>query len=434
MQGLARKSERSVFLTHQIEQVDKPAIHKLFADLMFSVEPLYDRTKRNRFVNAREALFARNRVALDSGGFGFLLGRMKQVPSPHETVEVYKSFGYRPGDFLMQLDLPPSYSMPREERMDLILKSASYYHEMRTELGGNVLPVVHGWTAQEISTSLDVLTDPDKTATPSYLTANKVYAVGSFATGGKPRRKAPGKERVAVGSFLSVSGKPNVMKSLKTPSKKVAVGSYVAKIPLKETVATPGAEADHVIMKVPREVIYDRLVTAFQVLKDKEIFCLGGSSINTLHMIFLLGAKYIDGASWRLAARMWRIYIPELGEYCVGTKRTAKRLDDKAVGVMRKWYTSSPLRDIPFSEFLEKLPGHGAECSDMRAVWNAYVVKVEERIANDYATNPDAYVEYLRRRWENSAWWTTILNFVWRRVKSPYVQEDLTVYLKKGVA
>jgi len=395
----------TVFLTHNIEQLDKPAVHKVFDKLMFSVERLYT----NGYLKYRGFRGRINgRVAYDSGGFAFLLGKIKRPPDPKLTVAIYRTLGFNHKDFLIQLDLPPQYYMCKYERIRLIYESAKNYHIMVNELGSNVLGVVHGWDLEELKLSLELLRDPDKICLGTYLPVTKVYA----------------HKYIGLGSF-----------AVKTvlPEKLVGLGSYAnTKNSIawsRKTVATPSANAEKVLQRVPKKVVYERLVMAFNLLRDYQVFCLGGSGPNTAHLIFYLGAKYIDGSSWRLAAKLWRIYVPELGEFSVGKKRIAKRLNDKAVQVVKEYYYDSPLKDVPFHEFLSKIRQNGTESFLLRALWNAYVMKVEEQIANQYSNDPDKYYRYLKRRWENSPWKRT-LEFVAKRIKQPYVQSKLTVFLK----
>ena len=387
----------SIFLTHNIDQLDKPAVFKIFNRLMFSIEKLYTRNHL-KLKGFRERINSVKQVAYDSGGFSFLLGKIKQPPDPKVTVAIYKALGFREKDFLVQLDLPPQYYMSKNERLRLIYESAKNYHIMVSELGSNVLGVVHGWDVEELKLSLELLRDPDKVALGTYFPVTKVYA----------------HKYIGLGSF-----------AVKTvlPEKSVELGP-------RKTVATPSANAEKVLQRVPKKVVYERLVTAFNLLRDYHVFCLGGSGPNTAHLIFFLGAKYIDGSSWRLAAKLWRIYVPHLGEFSVGVKRIAKRLNDKAIEVMKEYYYDSPLKDIPFHVFLGKIRQNGSEAFILRALWNAYVMKVEEQIANQYSNDPDRYYKYLCRRWENSPWKRN-LEFVVKRIKQPYVQTKLTVFIKK---
>ena len=395
-----------VFLTHNIEQLDKPAVHRIFDKLMFSVEKLYT----NGYLKYRGFRSKINgRVAYDSGGFAFLLGKIKRPPDPKFTVAIYRTLGFSEEDFLVQLDLPPQYYMSKDERIKLIYESARNYHIMASELGSNVLGVVHGWDAEELKLSLELLTNPDKVALGTYFPVTKVYA----------------HKYIGLGSFAVKTVLPE--KTVATPSC-LAESKTLIKSGTK-IIATHSGSAEKVLQRVPKKAVYERLVTAFNLLRDYEVFCLGGSGPNTAHLIFYLGAKFIDGSSWRLAAKLWRIYVPELGEFSVGKKRIAKRLNDKAINVIREYYYDSPLKDVPFNVFLSKIKENGTEAFLMRALWNAFVMKIEESIANEFSNDPDRYFKYLMNRWNNSPWKRT-LEFVSRRIKQSYVQSKLTVFLK----
>ena len=196
----------------------------------------------------------------------------------------------------------------------------------------------------------------------------------------------------------------------------------------KKSIATHSGSAEKVLQRVPKNVVYERLCIAMNMLRDREVFVLGGSGPNSAHLLFLLGGRYIDGASWRLAAKLWRIYVPELGEFSVGRKRIAKRLNEEAIKVMREYYKDS-LFGISFEEFLKRISARSGGF-ELRALWNAYILKIEEAIANEYANDPDRYYHYLKRRWANSPYWRRVLEFCWKRIKRPYVQDRLDVYLK----
>ncbi len=375
----------------------------LFDDLMFSVEVCYSSARR--FVNFRKSLNV-SRLAYDSGGFAFLLGKIKQPPNPLRTCQIYRLLGYCDNDFLIQLDLPPQYYMSKRDRLQLIRKSAEFYWIMINELKtNNLLGVVHGWTEDELELSLELLNDPDRLCLGGNLSTMKVYAHDYI------------QKSIALGSY-------NVKAVL--PEKPIALGSYAN---TKNSIAWSKRKS-HVFKRVPRDVVYDRLATAMNMLRDDhEVFVLGGSGPNTVHLLFFLGARYVDGASWRLAAKLWRIYIPHLGEFSVGKKRIAKRLNDRAVSVMKDYFNSSPLNSMSFSEFLKKISSESGGF-ELRALWNAYALKIEEQIANEYANDPDRYFTYLRKRWSNSPYWRKILDFTWKRIKHPYVQSKLDIFLK----
>lgn len=378
--GVLGCGRRLVFLTHCLDQLDKPAVYRVFRELMFSVAPAYSNLKR--FAGLRRLLNG-NIIAYDSGGFQFLTGRLGR-PDPRRTVDVYKALGFTGRDFLIQLDLPPRPDMPPEERRRLIVRSAEFFHVMRGELP-NVLGVVHGWSREELEYSLSLLEDPDRIGLGSYF--SQTYAHGYL-------------QRVAVGSYTVT------------------------------TVATHSGSAEGVLFRVKRRVIFERLVTAMNLLRNRDVFLLGASNPNTFHLAFLLGARYADGSTWRLAAKMHVIFLPEKGRYSIGKKRVNKRLKDP--DLLKRYWKDSLFSDIPFEEWFSILKSGGRRGFEARALWNAWVMKCEEAIANEYVNDYDGYLKYLEKRWRDNSYWRSILRFVDRRVKSPYVREDLTVFLREG--
>jgi len=420
---------KTIFLTHNLEQLDRPALHKLFSDLMFSVEPCYNRC--SKYVNFRRQINI-NRIAYDSGGFAFLLGKIREPPNPKRTCQIYRLLGYTEWDFLVQLDLPPQYYMPREERIQLIKKSAEYYWMMHGELNTDrLLGVVHGWTEDELHLSLKLLEDPDELAVGCNFSTMKPYAHDyiqkRIALGSYNVKTVLAEKIVATPSCLSEmkglcpAGAPSI-------SKTIALGSYAG---TKNSIAWSKKKSNKVLQRVPKNVVFERLCVAMNMLRNREVFVLGGSGPNTAHLLFLLGGMYVDGASWRLAAKLWRIYVPGLGEFSVGRKKIAKRLNDEAIEVMKEHFNSSPLNTITFQEFLKKITSE-TKNFEWRALWNAYVLKIEEQIANQYANDPESYYKYLKKRWSNSPYWRKILEYCWRRTIKPYVQTKLTVFIKSS--
>jgi len=334
-------------------------IADIFNDLMFSVVPAYLNVKR--FVNYREKLNGK-RIAYDSGGYHFLIGKIKQPPNPYRTIEIYEKLGYTNNDFLIQLDLPPAYFKPKHERLQLIRKSAEFYHIMLRKI--KVLGVVHGWEEDELQYSLDLLESENK----------------------------------------------------------IAAGTYAA----TSVIASHAGQAEMVLQRTPRKVIFERLVNISYLLKNYEIFMLGCSNPNIIHIAFLLGVKFTDGGSWRLAAAHHVIFIPEHGRFSIGKKRISKRLTD--FSLLKKYYCESPF-EVSFNDFVQMLRSD----FKVRALWNAWVLKYEEKIANEFATDPDKYHKYLYKRFEKSKFWSQVLRFVWSKYKQKYVQTDLRIFLKHPI-
>ncbi|RLI73696.1 hypothetical protein DRP04_15475, partial [Archaeoglobales archaeon] len=147
MSGLSQEAAKEciVFLSHQVECVGKrPYIEDYFNELLFSVVPFYRYTNGEGF---RNKFGSNHRLVYDSGGFQFLVGKLKN-PDPLKTVAIYKKMGYTDKDILIQLDLPPVYHQSHEERCRLIRKSAKFYHIMSKHVP--VIPVIHGWTLEEL--------------------------------------------------------------------------------------------------------------------------------------------------------------------------------------------------------------------------------------------------------------------------------------------
>jgi len=386
--------KKTIFLTNNLEDelLDKRSVSKLSNELMFSVAPAY--RSPSRFVNVRRR-FDGKKIAYDSGGFSFLIGKLKEPPDPRRTALVYRVLGFTENDFLIQLDLPPGFNMPKEQRLALIRKSAQFYHVMVNELkGATVLPVVHGWSEDEILESLSLVMDGDK---------------------------------LTVGSFTTSMG---VVWPAKVAAEKMAVGTYAA----SSVIATHGGQAERVLQRAPRDIVFRRLATALNILRKhaEEIFVLGASNINTTHLAFLLGARYTDGSAWRLAAMLHVIFVVELGRFSIGEKRISKPLNEVALAKMHEvWkHPLNPFKDMSIEEFLAKARQNNTEGFTYRALWNAFQLKLEEEIANQYACNPDGYLKYLKKRWQNNSFWRSVLKLVQQQSKL-YVQPSLEIFLKQ---
>ena len=70
---------RLIFLTHHVDDLGC-VLHECFTELMLSVEPLYSR-RLSAYQGLRREIPSR-RVAYDSGGFTFLIGRAKGPLTP----------------------------------------------------------------------------------------------------------------------------------------------------------------------------------------------------------------------------------------------------------------------------------------------------------------------------------------------------------------
>lgn len=104
-----------------------------------------------------------------------------------------------------------------------------------------------------------------------------------------------------------------------------------------------------------------------------------------------------------------------------------------------------PFSGMPVDDFLElghmNVKGYydtvdkkewPAKPFDLRALHNAWVLKArEEVIANEYGNDPERYYKYLKqRRFKGHPQLTRRLERIWKLIRRPYVQTDLTVYLK----
>ena len=58
-------------------------------------------------------------------------------------------------------------------------------------------------------------------------------------------------------------------------------------------------------------------------------------------------------------------------------------------------------------------------------------MKVKEEVANEFANDPDAYYKYLKnKRFRRHPILRKRLEKLWGYMHRPYVQQDVTVYLK----
>ncbi len=140
---------KSVFLSTPLSEYNLVVD---FDNLLFSVIDAYESTVRyNRF---RKRLNG-SRICYDSGGFQLLMGTKSQL-DPMRTLRVYENLGYEDHDLLLQLDVPPNPRTSRDEREQRIIQSARFFHVMY-EKNDRIIPVVHGWTEDELKLSLTSL-------------------------------------------------------------------------------------------------------------------------------------------------------------------------------------------------------------------------------------------------------------------------------------
>lgn len=472
---------KTIYLTDQVQ--GHPDIRDISKEIMFSVTNFYKSSQKAD--GYRKTFTDQHKLAEDSGGFQFLMGKLPiEKCDPMKTVEIYKRIGVTRKDFPIQLDLPPRYALSKQERIALIIKGAVFYHQMTKEIDWTI-PVVHGWTYEELSLSLSLIENPERLASGTFSGSaydwvmgklnsheprfkRKIVAAGSNIpltkrplavgawsiaqtatlrfTGGKTPRI------VGVGSYKATAEGINLFDSKK--AKAVAVGAMQqsGRFVLdeagsnKKTVATPGCAAEEHVQKTPQIVVWERLALVLNMFRDRELFMLGAASPNDQHMIFLGGARYGDTSAWRLKAYLAEIYVPGRGSVCIGHKGSPKPTDED-LEILRECLrdTTHPLSGMSLTRFLtigkmnmaewrETQPKNKWEIKpfDLRAKHNAWVLKWrEEVIANEYTADPDNYYIYLKyHRFKGKPNLLRKLEFLWRRFKRPYVQTGLELFLK----
>lgn len=221
---------KTIYLTDQV--TGHPNIKALSPHIMFSVADFYKKPETAE--NYRSIFTSQHRLAEDSGGFQFLMGKLPLKDcDPMKTVNIYKSIGVTRKDFPIQLDLPPRYSLNKEERLKLIVLSAKFYHAMVQEIDWTV-PVVHGWTYEELSLSLELVEDPDKLASGSK-SVRKVSAGTFFGSQydwvmGKLNSHSPrtfgGDAKSVLGVPASDGGHTYIIDHLDNKAKAVATGAF----------------------------------------------------------------------------------------------------------------------------------------------------------------------------------------------------------------
>lgn len=188
--------------------------------------------------------------------------------------------------------------------------------------------------------------------------------------------------------------------------------------------------------RVTMETIMDRLVMVIKKLEDKKVMCLGAGNPNFALILFTLGFKATDGCSWRRDAGYGRIYIfentPTFFRDGKEYKRSPARLPTNADYAFLD-YLLDEHKYYPFSGYeLDALKTLLTENSSARALHNAYVTKMEEWKANTFVNDPEGLYKYLKDRWTKvkSTYYLNILNYMWKKVQTKYVQDKLDIYLK----
>jgi len=163
-----------IFLTDQARHGGRTnGVVNLSKEIMISITDFYKKPEKANDFRKNYGMTKKHTAGLDSGGFSFLMGKFKmeqsellpcgiEVPvTAKNTIDLYKRMGVMKRDYPIQLDLPPRFDQAPDIRKQLITRSAGYYYEMASELPW-VIPVVHGWTKEEMEFNLEIITDPDK--------------------------------------------------------------------------------------------------------------------------------------------------------------------------------------------------------------------------------------------------------------------------------
>jgi len=350
--------------------------------VLHSIMPFYNKNPPKNFFSKWMGV----KKCYDSGGFSFLMGNVAEEQlNPDRTIKIYKRLGYEKDDILLQLDLPPYYFTNKEKRRALIDKNVDYYFYQKSKIE-NIIPIIHGWEKAELKYNLEKLN------------GNASKTIATCYNG----------NLVAIGSNLSLS-----------KNKQVAMGSYLATSKDKER-------------KVSFEKVLNHIYYALNVLKGYEVVVLGAGNINMSHILFSLGTKATDGCSWRIDAAFNRFYIPGKTpiSFFNGKRYTARKPDDEDFEILREIHQMEehPYSYLSFDEFLKRLKNK----STVRQYHNAFVLFLEEQIANEYENDPDKYFKYLEDRFQtySSKHHLKVLKFLHKRMKYPYVQMNLEVFIK----
>lgn len=288
----------------------------------------------------------------------------------------------------------------------------------------------------------------DRSNTPMVAAPKKRLAIGSFvasavgADGGAAIQ--PSKKKVALGSFVSSTTGPL--------GEKLAVGTFAA---------TATKPVGHLIAKteqpkVPRvsfNVIMDRIASALNFLKkDYEVFMLGGASPHMVHQIFMAGASWTDTSAWRIKGLMGEIYLwghsSGHNSFHIGYSTSSKKvsIDTEGINILKEYLEdpTHPLNGMTVHRFLKigymgmkqwrktwKKEEWEIRPGPLRMLHNAWVLKqVVEPVAKDYASAPDKYHKYLQKCLAPRPILSKRLDYLHNKLKYPYVQTDLEVYLK----
>jgi len=548
-----------IFLTDQARSNSRTnTVVELSREIMLSITDFYKAPEKANGFRETYGMTKKHTAGLDSGGFSFLMGRLRveeseilpcgiEVPATaKDTIDLYKRIGVLEKDYPIQLDLPPRFDQSPEIRKQLITRSAGYYYEMVGELPW-VIPVVHGWSQEEMEFNLELITDPDKArvamgtyaaetrgvwtmgnlnphkprglgvgsmkplhtsvdyrlytdnqanpdrekyiATPSpgridlgwdKPFVDKVKSRVATPAPGKvdvgiqspkttPMVAAPSKKKIALGTFISRAVGADGGAAI-NPSKKLAVGTFAASNtgplgeklavgtyaatatkPIRELLTYTKPEKKKKAQRVSFKTILDRIAMALNFLKeDYEVFMLGGASPHMIHQIFMSGAYWTDTSAWRIKALMAEIYLWEHStghnSFNIGHSKKNKKIDDEGVEILREYLRepTHPFSGMLVDRFLTigkmRMKEWRKTWDDnqwevkpfkLRAMHNAWVLKeVIEPVARDYATDPEGYHAYLQKCLEPRPILSKRLDYLYDKLRQPYIQTDLEVYLK----
>jgi len=221
------KKKVKIYLTDVLE--GRPNVRTMSREIMLGIFDFYKKPSKAEGYREKKLLSDWHRPAWDSGGFQYLMGKLPlSEADPMKTVDIYKKVGVTPKDLPIQLDLPPTYHMPSQDRLGLIHLSAEFYWRMVEEIP-YVIPVVHGWTYEELSASLELIEDPDKLAAGSNLATaarNKIGA-GAFLQSGRYVLNEAGnlkKKPIGSGAFMNVGG--TAVDNVTSNKSTLGVGSF----------------------------------------------------------------------------------------------------------------------------------------------------------------------------------------------------------------
>ena len=227
--------------------------------------------------------------------------------------------------------------------------------------------------------------------------------------------------------------------------KRVAAGSNIA-TQINDTITKRNQKKES--KRAPRKIVLNRLAILGNMLSEisDEFFFLGAGSTNTMHLCFLAGASAVDSSSWRISAYLGVIFLPGIGNIAIGQKNTARRLKPTHIPLLKECLEAQdyPIY-ISLSDFLELgsykakqfkkaggLSRYPVDPFTLRALHNAWVVKQEENIAKEYASDPDGYEKYLKTRFSHSPYLSRQFNYFRSRLKDPFPRDHPEVFLRQS--